>query len=1061
MRLPIAFLAASVLLSATASTDAGQPGSGTAPAGVRALREASGGTAEVRLHPATGSARLIRLSPGRPLLEGQDPAARGADFLRRFGSAFGIARPEAELTAAGGWRDHLGHTHLRFRQTYRGLPVFGAEIRLHFDASGNLLTAQGTFIPDLALDPSPRRTPEEAAATAIAEVRREVEGASSAALEAKHARLLVFREGLLQRVPGPDRLAWEIEVGDGARIREFVYLDAHTGKRLERITGIQPAIHRTLHSPELFNIVIWDEGSPLPYASGDPAGDAQVNGLIEDSLDVYDVFRNLSGGSFLSWDGSDAVMHNVWNVSAPGFCPNAAWDGTAANFCYGVTGDDTAVHEWTHAYTERTHGLIYAWQSGALNEAFSDIFGEMIDLLNGAGTDTPGGPRTAAACSTLGGRRQPTVTFNSPAALAGTIVAAGATFGPAGPLSATANVAMANDGVGVGTDACEALVAFPAGRIALLDRGTCTFAVKVKNAQNAGAAGAIVVNTTATTAFTMTGTDATITIPSVMVGSFDGDRIKAQLGAGVSATLALAPASDATLRWLHGEDDPSFGGPIRDMWNPTCFSDPAKVGDRSFYVCTTSDSGGVHTNSGIPNHAFALLVDGGTYNGQTIAALGSTKAAHLYWRAMSVYQGPDSGFADHADALELSCSDLIGVSLADPVTGAPSGQAFGAADCQEVAKAMLAVEMRTAPAFCAFRPLLDPNTPPLAAGLESFSETFETDPAGRWARSNAGVYAEWRPRDWEWDAAPPAGGAGRAMFAIDSLTLGNCAPGSDDQSGVLILDSPTILLRSDFPVLTFDHYVATEAGWDGGNVQVSINGGGFGTFAAGDFRFNPYNTTLQAAPANTNPLQAQPAFSGANGGENQGSWGQSQIDLTAIAGVGETVQLRFQFGTDGCNGLDGWYVDNVRIVGDCSLGGDDTDADAFRICDGDCNDGDPATRPGAPETNDGADNQCPGEAGYGLTDEISGTVGFLTPGDATRLSWPAQTGASQYQVARAASRDFAAGCTTFLTGNAFLADAATPASRGALYYLVRPSAPNAGSWGARSSGAARAVPCAP
>ena len=58
------------------------------------------------------------------------------------------------------------------------------------------------------------------------------------------------------------------------------------------------------------------------------------------------------------------------------------------------------------------------------------------------------------------------------------------------------------------------------------------------------------------------------------------------------------------------------------------------------YHCDATDGGGVHTNSGVPNHGFALLVDGGTYNGHTVAAIGLTKAAHLYWRAQSVYQTP-------------------------------------------------------------------------------------------------------------------------------------------------------------------------------------------------------------------------------------------------------------------------------------------------------------------------------------------------------------------------------------------------------------------------------------
>ena len=62
-----------------------------------------------------------------------------------------------------------------------------------------------------------------------------------------------------------------------------------------------------------------------------------------------------------------------------------------------------------------------------------------------------------------------------------------------------------------------------------------------------------------------------------------------------------------------------------------------------------------------------------TYNGQTIGAIGLVKAAHLYWRAQSVYQIPTSKFPDHADALEASCTDLIGQPLNALSTSGPGG----------------------------------------------------------------------------------------------------------------------------------------------------------------------------------------------------------------------------------------------------------------------------------------------------------------------------------------------------------------------------------------------------
>ena len=41
------------------------------------------------------------------------------------------------------------------------------------------------------------------------------------------------------------------------------------------------------------------------------------------------------------------------------------------------------------------------------------------------------------------------------------------------------------------------------------------------------------------------------------------------------------------------------------------------------------DAGGVHSNSGVPNHGYALLVDGGTFNGQSVPGIGLDKAAAI------------------------------------------------------------------------------------------------------------------------------------------------------------------------------------------------------------------------------------------------------------------------------------------------------------------------------------------------------------------------------------------------------------------------------------------------
>jgi hypothetical protein len=109
--------------------------------------------------------------------------------------------------------------------------------------------------------------------------------------------------------------------------------------------------------------------------------------------------------------------------------------------------------------------------------------------------------------------------------------AVGASFGPPPPPDPgiAGDVVLANDGVGTTTDACEALVGFPADAIAVVDRGTCNFTVKVKNAQDAGAVAVVIVNNVPGPPSSPGGTDPTITIPSAMVSLADGTAIKASL----------------------------------------------------------------------------------------------------------------------------------------------------------------------------------------------------------------------------------------------------------------------------------------------------------------------------------------------------------------------------------------------------------------------------------------------------------------------------------------------------------------------------------------------------
>jgi Zn-dependent metalloprotease len=920
-----AFLSASAVLAQTRSSGESRE------AALRRLRDATGGGAVIATHRATGAARFIRLLPAERGL-GRGPAAtagekqdQSVEFFREHGAAVGIDDPRS-LRLVSTVTDRLGETHLTWKQFYGSIPVFAGTIKTHFDASHQLKAVAGTAIPGIAVDPKPTWSSERVAPVARASVAAERGGAET--LRIGTVTLYVYREGLAQGVPGESHLAWEVEVTDGAWIRDFVYVGAHSGKVIDRITAVHDDLFRRAYDghnlafppPNYPNGPYWVEGQSFPTAS------EEANNMILASKETYDFFFNAFGRD--SFDGEGAIMDAIFDRGYG--CPNASWNGVFISFCPGVTTDDVTAHEWAHAYTDYTHNLIYAWQPGALNESYSDIWGEVVDFINGRGTDTPGGARSAAACSTFS-PPVGTLTVNSPTAIAGDYFAQSAAFGQTLTAAGTTGdvVAALDAGTGAGAlDGCTALTnaAEVAGKIALINRGVCEFSTKVLNAQNAGAIAVIIANNAATGLPGMgAGVDApSVTIPSLGVQQSTGNAIRTELAAStvVNATLKAEPGTDASYRWLVAEDATAFNGAIRDMWNPSCYSNPGKVTDTAFYVCSSADQGGVHTNSGVPNHGFALLVDGGTYNGPTIAPIGLTKAAHIYFRAQEVYQVEDSDFADHADALEASCVDFLGQTFEALGNDALNGP-ISESDCAQVTAMIAAVELRTPPTFCNFPTLLNPALPALCSAttttdgvaLPIASFDFESDPTATWTASRTATSPDFTERDWTWVNELPSGRAGSGFFAPDP-NIGTCAPGGDE-SGVLNLTSPpvTLPMETAFARATFEHWFATESGFDGGNLKVSVNSGPWQLVPPSQITFNNYIAFLvSAANGNTNPLAGQPAWTGTNPGTVKGgSWGRTHLNLGNFAGPGDTVRLRWDFGSDGCAGAVGWYLDNVNL----------------------------------------------------------------------------------------------------------------------------------------------------
>jgi Zn-dependent metalloprotease len=544
---------------------------------------------------------------------------RALAFLAIHGAAMGVQNPAAELKWVRTSTDAKGGVHVHMEQMHEGLHVFGARLIVHMNEQG-ITGVNGVFLPDASeVSTTPSQTFEalrERAFMAAGKLHPKVPRSD---LRIESSRLVIYNTGLLQSLKGGNRLAYDVVVKGalgGEPVREQLFIDANSGLILNRINRIETVLHRKTYTPVYGNALVYEDGKgptsvpPVAPAPTDPpfTGDTtrttpstRPNYNPPEALHLYaggtwKMYKLMLGRDGYNEDGpkpipaTGMVQESVYLVNNN--CPNAYWDGTAASYCPGFDLDDVVSHEWSHAYTEYMDGLIYSYQSGALNEAYSDIYGETYDLING-----------------FEGKAGSTLT--------------------------------------------------------------------------------------------------------------EGKYYK-----------------DGGSRWYVGEDlsDAAASLLLRDMWDPDDFMSPSpgKVGSTN-YECGTGDGGGVHTNSGVPNHAYAMLVDGRpnaqdptTFNNVPVPKIGLFKAAHIFFAAKRDYQTPSTNFPEHADALDMACQDLLGVNVKG-LNGQPSGEIVTQADCNAVKQAALSVAYRApVKTLCNYVPVLLPesSTPALCATGRSPKKIF-------------------------------------------------------------------------------------------------------------------------------------------------------------------------------------------------------------------------------------------------------------------------------------------------------------------------------------------------
>ncbi len=348
---------------------------------------------QISYHPLTGmvnfmgapsTGRAIHAATGLAKNATPEDAARA--FLAVQGGGFGIVDAKNNLKVLRETRADNGNNTVRFQQTYKGIPVLAGEMIVHMDSGKNVLSASGEMLPNIQLDINPLIDKAAAIQSALAVTARE-NGVSVDALQASTPELWIYNPALLTPYTGQTVLGWRMEVTPKTEllpIRQLVLVEAKRGGIALSFNQIDYAKNRLTYNANttttLPGTLVCDEANPTCTGGSADAINAHV--FAGQTYDAYAINHGRD-----SIDGAGMALISTVNYGVN--YQNAFWNGIQMVYGAGFSSaDDVVAHELTHGVTEHESNLFYYFQSGAINESFSDVWGEFVDLSNGMGTDT-------------------------------------------------------------------------------------------------------------------------------------------------------------------------------------------------------------------------------------------------------------------------------------------------------------------------------------------------------------------------------------------------------------------------------------------------------------------------------------------------------------------------------------------------------------------------------------------------------------------------------------------------------------------------------------------------
>jgi Zn-dependent metalloprotease len=362
---------------------------------VQELLDAGGGRTTVDADPVTGKVTFVGLPAGTSLRVGSStaPGQVAAAFVGRYSGLFGAA--PAQLAArAPVAQPHRGWS-VRFSQRHHGVPVFGADMVVQVTADGRVGAAAGRLVPDIAVGTS-APLPAAAARTAAVTSAARDWGVPKGETTASASTLTVLDRGLLgQARASRPVLSWRVPVQatvDGERKAAWWFVHATSGQALTSVGIVQNTLDRQVCDNQNTRGGPATCGTPVRTEGGPATGVADADNAYDLLGNVYGFYDGRFGRDGIDGQGGtlNAVVRYCTEEPTDA-CPhqNAFWstDTNTMVFGDGFVTDDVTAHELAHGVTAHTSNLVYAGESGAINESMSDVFGELVDLTNPFGND--------------------------------------------------------------------------------------------------------------------------------------------------------------------------------------------------------------------------------------------------------------------------------------------------------------------------------------------------------------------------------------------------------------------------------------------------------------------------------------------------------------------------------------------------------------------------------------------------------------------------------------------------------------------------------------------------